>query len=156
MVRFAGFWLTGLMLTLPIQALAQDSDADGAPDGTDAHPCDANVASVLYAPAQNTHGSLLFEDLWPFEFADLDFNDVHLTWHYEFRRNTAGQVTQIIATYNVLALGADLHHGLGLHLPLPASAVGRVIRQVGGESLELQPTWQDATPMTVMGRFHFP
>jgi LruC domain-containing protein len=82
----------------------------------------ASCTTSVYSPAQATHGTLLFEDLWPAN-GDLDFNDQTIAYNYQFLLNNQHQVTALQANINVLAVGATLHNGLYLHLPLTRSSV---------------------------------
>jgi LruC domain-containing protein len=83
-------------------------------------------------------GMLLFEDLWPSN-GDLDFNDQVIAYNYSEKTNSTGQVTNLQATFNVLAVGSTLHNGLYLHLPIPASEVVSATLNLG----------QGAGPVTV-------
>jgi LruC domain-containing protein len=121
--------LTGALISPPV-ALAQDSDGDGAPDASDAYPCDATRASVSYFPGQSTSALLAFEDQWP-GHTDVDFNDVALRVHYRLERNASGAVVQLVAVIDPVALGGDLSNGLGLQLPTSRTGV-TVRRRVGG------------------------
>ena len=110
----------GLAVTtlLAAPARAQDSDGDGVSDGADAYPCDPMVAEV----------------------ADLDFNDLVLTYNSVLRLDASGRAVSMSATYTVLALGGVLSHGLALHLPVPVGAVASATRTLAGgapEPLEL-------------------
>jgi isoamylase len=124
-------------------ALAQDGDLDGVPDALDAFACDPSAAGAAFAPADGSHGMLQFEDQWP-SYGDNDFNDVVLTYSYALRTDAQGRAVGLQATFNVLALGGDFTHGLGLHLPVPAAAVRKVERRAGGLSQALTPSTADA------------
>jgi LruC domain-containing protein len=129
-------------------AFAQDSDGDGAIDLADAYPCDATVAGLAYAPAQDQHAVLLFEDEWP-DLGDADFNDAVVSYNYVVRTDAQGRAVAITATFNALALGGVFDNGLGLHLPVPAAAVASVTRTVGaGAPQALTPRAAD-TELTV-------
>ncbi len=125
-------------------AFGFDADGDGIADEADAYPCDIQAAAAAYMPAQGTHGMLLFEDQWP-DNGDNDFNDVGLTYNYVFRLNAAGQALSVRATFNTLALGGTFDNGLGMVLPVSASAVASVTRTVGsGSATPLTPSANDA------------
>ncbi len=125
-------------------AFAQDADTDGIPNNADAFPCDPQLSGLAFAPGENQFGMLLFEDLWP-EVADEDFNDVALAYNYVYFVDANGQVVRIRATLAPLALGGLYDNGLGLHLPVPASSVASVTRQVAGSPVEtLTPSANDA------------
>ncbi len=62
-------------------------------------------------------GLVLFEDYWPHN-GDLDFNDQAIAYNFEFLFDTNGNVATLQATFNVLAVGASIHNGAYLHLPL--------------------------------------
>lgn len=120
---------TALLIPLfAATALAQDADLDGVVDGVDAYSCDASVSGAAFAPGDGTHGMLQFEDYWP-AFGDGDFDDVVLTYNYEFRVDASGRALGLKATFNVLALGGTMSHALGLHLPVPAYAVRSIERR---------------------------
>ena len=116
-------------------AFAQDADLDGVPDNVDAFPCDATLAGLAFAPGENQHGMLLFEDLWP-EVADEDFNDVAVAYNYVYYLDGSGRVTRVRLTMTPLALGGLYDNGLGLHLPIPRQSVASVTRSVAGGAAE--------------------
>ncbi len=120
-----------LAALLPAVAFAQDADNDGVANAADAFPCDPTASAVAFSPGERVHGTIAFEDLWP-AAGDLDFNDVVVGYNYEIRYNAAGLATSVHATFNPLALGGGLDNGLGLHLPVPRTAVGAITRSVEG------------------------
>lgn len=131
MMRYGQHCTLALALCFPAVALAQtDTDGDGASDVNDAYPCDPAVAAVAFMPAEGQHGVLLFEDQWP-AIGDGDFNDAVLSYNYVVRQDAQGRAVAITATFNALALGGLFDNGFGVHLPVPASAVGLVTRTVG-------------------------
>ena len=81
----------------------------------------------IYAPAFGEHGLILFEDLWPAK-GDYDFNDQAVTYNQELALDQNGNVTELLATFNVLASGAKLHNGLYWRLPLPANTPVTIVR----------------------------
>lgn len=115
---------------VPTAAHATDSDNDGMADEVDLFPCDAQKASVVFAPAQNQTSLLLFEDLWPKQ-GDLDFNDAAVSIHERIFLNAQGLATQLELTVNVIAVGAVENSGLALHLPVSAASVSSVSRTLG-------------------------
>ncbi len=122
--------LTSLLAAVPAAALAQDTDGDGVPNASDIFPCDPLASAVSFAPGENAHGTMVFEDLWPIA-GDLDFNDVVLRYNYTFHRDATGNVRRVRAVFNVTALGGQLSNGLGLHLPVAGSAVSSITRTIG-------------------------
>ncbi|MBK8012783.1 MAG: LruC domain-containing protein [Deltaproteobacteria bacterium] len=125
------------------QEVETDSDGDGVPDVSDVRPCDAGISALVFAPAEDIAGSLLFEDLWP-RAGDLDFNDAVITYNYVYRLRPTGHVASLKATFNVLAIGAAIEGGFGLHLPVPRTSSGRVTLTVEGETpFEITPLEED-------------
>jgi LruC domain-containing protein len=140
--------LLALALAAPSLARAQDSDGDGAVDAADAFPCDAARASVSYFPGQSTSALLAYEDQWP-GHTDVDFNDVALRAHYRLERNAAGNVVQLVAVLDPVALGGDLSSGLGLQLPAARAGV-TVRRRVGGGAWQAVTLEADANATMVL------
>jgi len=136
--------LSALALT-PGLVLAQDTDGDGVANATDVAPCDGSVSALSFAPAQDSFGSLLFEDLWPSpKYRDLDFNDVHLAWNFEYRHAADGGVSSLRITMQPMAIGAEDRHGFALGLPVPLSALVSATRTVNGVSSALSASPADA------------
>ncbi len=129
------------MICCASTALAQDRDGDGVADSADAYPCAAQLSGALYAPGQNLHAALMFEDTWP-ALGDADFNDAVITYNYVFQTNPNGDIVGITATYTPVALGGNFDNGLGIGFPLLASNVASVTRTVGNG------TPQPLTPMS--------
>jgi LruC domain-containing protein len=120
--------LTAAASLIPCVAAARDSDADGVADHVDAYPCDPTTVAAAFAPAENTHGMLMFEDMWP-SSGDADFNDLVVTYNYAFLLSaddgsdpSTAPVKSMQISYNVLARGAGLRNGIGLRLPVAADA----------------------------------
>ncbi|HZZ70876.1 MAG TPA: LruC domain-containing protein, partial [Pirellulales bacterium] len=61
-------------------------------------------------------GTLLFEDQWPHD-GDLDFNDQVISYSVTTTVDSTGLASELVATYNVLAIGTSTPSGLYLHLP---------------------------------------
>jgi LruC domain-containing protein len=120
---------TAVAVALALAAMGAASPA-GATDR-----CDP-AAGVVYAPGQGVSGLVLFEDLWP-NNGDLDFNDQTVAYNYEFLLDSAGKVVTMKASFNVLAVGAHLHNGLYLHLPL--TRAGRAVTVVDQDGYSVSP-----------------
>ncbi|MBS2022431.1 MAG: LruC domain-containing protein, partial [Deltaproteobacteria bacterium] len=106
-----------LIGVITVQAQTQSSSCPGG--------------SIVYAPGQGEYGMMLFEDLWPNK-GDLDFNDETIAYNEEFGYDSSGQLTRFQLTASVLAVGANLHNGLFLHLPLPADTQVSATETIGG------------------------
>jgi LruC domain-containing protein len=115
----------------PALAWSQDGDGDGVFDTSDARPCDGTVTAVSYAPAQDDHGMLLFEDQFPSQ-GDNDFNDVVISYQYRLEHDAQGHAVRLVALFNAPAMGGNINSGAGLHLPLPATSVSSVTRTIEG------------------------
>ena len=102
-----------------------DTDGDGVADVSDDFPNDANKSFSNHLPAENTFGTLAFEDLWPAK-GDFDFNDLVVNYHYELITNAQDQVTEMKAQYVIRAVGASYQNGFGVQLPINASDVASV------------------------------
>lgn len=137
-------WMLLSALFIAVPAFGQDSDNDGTADAYDARPCDAAVQGEAFAPAEGQFALTLFEDQWP-RAGDTDFNDAVVAHHYRFALDGAGRVVGLHARFVVLALGAMNDNGLGLHLPLPRSAVSTIELAIdGGSPGRLTPSSADA------------
>lgn len=102
-----------------------DTDNDGVTDVNDDFPNDPNKSFTNYLPAQNTFGTLAFEDLWPAR-GDFDFNDLVVNYQYHLITNAQDQVTEINAQFVVRAVGASYQNGFAVQLPIAASKVSSV------------------------------
>lgn len=142
-------WALAPVLVLGTSAVgwAQDSDGDAIGDLADAFPCDPAYAGQFFAPAEGQSGALLFEDQWP-NLGDADFNDAIISYNYVFLTNAQGQIIEIIATLDALALGGVFDNGLGLHLPVPAAGA-TVTRTVGTGAPQTLPISTGDAELTV-------
>ncbi len=102
-----------------------DADNDGVTDNFDDFPTDPAAAFNNYYPAQNTVGTLAFEDLWPSK-GDYDFNDLVVDYNFNPITNAQNEVVQIKASITTKAIGASYHNGFGIQLPISSSLVASV------------------------------
>lgn len=96
----------------------KDDDNDGIENQYDDYPEDALRAFNNYFPLEKTQGTLLFEDLWPYQ-GDYDFNDLVLGYHFNYITNSKGEVKEIIGNFKIRATGASLSNGVALMLDIP-------------------------------------
>jgi len=151
--------LAGLLaigLGVGSSAFAQDEDGDGVLNGADTYPCNAALAGEAFAPAEGTYGTLLFEDEWPLA-NDLDVNDLVLDYNYHLTTDAAGNAVALTVRYHVAALGGANPLGLGLHLPVPASAMAAATitdsfgtRNLVHEPLEAEATYEVASDLAAL------
>ncbi len=111
-----------------ISYTSDDTDDDGISDNLDLFPNDPSRAFINYYPAQNTYGTLVFEDLWPGR-GDYDFNDLVIDYYYELYVNGQNEITSINIDYKLKAIGASYKNGFGIELPIPASSVSSIVGQ---------------------------
>lgn len=102
-----------------------DADQDGVTDNFDDFPNDASRAFNNFYPAENTVGTLAFEDLWPSK-GDYDFNDLVIDYNFNPITNAQNQVVQIKASITTKATGASNHNGFGIQLPISQALVASV------------------------------
>ena len=124
-----------LLVSAALPAFAQDADGDGIADQADVFPCDPTLAGVAFAPAEGAHALIMYEDQWPGR-GDLDFNDVVLAYHFQYRFDPAGRVVSLVAVIDPVALGGIFDNGLALRLPVPAASVATAVRRVADGSDE--------------------
>lgn len=144
---------SALVLAALLAQFPTDTDLDHCLDNYDAFPCDSSLQGVAYAPARDTFGLLLFEDMWPKD-GDLDFNDAVLAYNYRFglafQGGLAGSpssVRFVQLNLQVMASGAGLHNAVLLRLPIPRSAVDTATLNFSGEppvALAVEPGEPDA------------
>lgn len=85
----------------------QDSDGDGIINQYDDAPFDPLVACLI-----DFHGTLLFEDLWPYK-GDFDFNDLVVAYDITHAINANNYMHQVRADYTIKAGGAGFNNGFG-------------------------------------------
>ena len=105
-----------------------DSDGDGVTDTFDEFPDDAGKAFNNHYPAENTYGTLIFEDLWPSK-GDYDFNDLVIDYNFCQHTNSENQITAIDSRIVVRAIGASYHNGFGIELNMSHSRIESVSGQ---------------------------
>ena len=102
-----------------------DSDTDGTSDNFDDYLTDPGMSFNNYYPAENSVGTLAFEDLWPSR-GDYDFNDMVIDYNFNQVTNSQNKVIQIRATFIIKAFGASLNNGFGFQLPVSPSKIASV------------------------------
>jgi LruC domain-containing protein len=107
-----------------------DTDKDGVSDANDAFPSDPTRAYINYFPAENTYGTLAYEDQWPVT-GDYDINDLVVNYHYKIISNAQNNIVEFFADYVPIAAGATYYNGFGVAFPFSSSEV----KTVTGQSL---------------------
>lgn len=106
----------------------KDQDGDGVLDDNDDFPDDATKAWEIRHPA----ATLAFEDSWP-AHGDYDYNDLVLGHRYSRILNAAGNVVEVRAHYDLLAVGTSERLGFALALPgVSPSSVAQATLAVNG------------------------
>ncbi len=114
-----------------------DTDGDGIEDDEDAFPDDPDHAFVSYYPNSSTWGTLLFEDQWP-SLGDYDFNDLVVKYQYEYLSNANNEVVDMVAYFQVMAVGANYSNGFGFTIDVPNNEVNSVTGNTSsGSSISL-------------------
>lgn len=107
-----------------------DTDGDGVYDQNDEYPNDAKRAYTSYYPAQNTWGTLVYEDKWPVR-GDYDFNDVVVDYNTTIVKNASGLVVDVNTNYRFRAAGASYKNAFAIQLNTTPSN----IESVSGQNL---------------------
>ena len=92
--------------------------------------------STSWYPGEQGTAVLGYEDQWP-ALTDYDYNDVVLSVHWRFERDTSRAATanghpvsRAVLTIDPVALGGVFANGLGVQLPLgAASKAGLVVQR---------------------------
>jgi len=92
-----------------------DTDEDGVSNVFDQYPDDPTRAYNNFYPSENTYGTLVFEDLWPYK-GDYDFNDLVIDYNFMQVTNGSNNVTEFETTIIVRAVGAGYQNGFGIEL----------------------------------------
>lgn len=101
--------------TMTITYTGNDTDGDGINDPVDDYPNDASKAYDNFYPAENTFGSLAFEDLWP-NRGDYDFNDLVVDYYFTEVLNASNEVVELKADFVLKATGATYENGFGFEI----------------------------------------
>lgn len=111
-----------------------DADDDGVDDEEDQYPNDPLRAYNDYFPGHDEFGSLAFEDLWP-STGDYDFNDLIIDYRFNQVRNSENGIVEILATFNLRAIGGSFHNGFGIQLPIDQSLISGISGQALDEGI---------------------
>lgn len=107
----------------------EDADNDGVSDVFDEYPTDPAKAFNNYYPSQNTFGSLVYEDLWPYR-GDYDFNDLVIDYNFLNVTNADNKTVSIESKFCVRAIGASYKNGFGLSFNTAPNMVDAVNGQL--------------------------
>lgn len=105
-----------------------DTDGDGVSNVFDQYPNDAARAFNNYYPSENSFGTLVFEDLWPYK-GDYDFNDLVIDYNFNQITNGSNQIVEIESRTVVRAIGASFHNAFGVQLNTNSGNVSSVSGQ---------------------------
>lgn len=108
-----------------------DTDGDGVTDAFDAFPKDPARAYINYFPAQNTWGTLAYEDQWP-GAGDYDMNDLVVNYQYKIISNAKNNVVEMFGSFVPVASGAIYNNGFGVQFPFSSD----LIQTVTGQNLK--------------------
>ncbi len=120
--------------TVTITYTGNDSDGDGVNDPVDDYPNDATKAYDNFYPAENTFGSLAYEDLWP-NRGDYDFNDLVVDYYFTEVLNASNEVVELKADFVLKATGATYENGFGFEMGITPDQITSISgsRIVGSE-----------------------
>ena len=108
-----------------------DADGDGISDVFDDFP---NDPSKAFHTNNYSNSTLVFEDLWP-QKGDYDFNDMVIDYNMFFHKNVDGQVTNLIAEFELRAVGARKQNGFAVEFPFSSSNIADMIVIDGNDDL---------------------
>lgn len=108
-----------------------DTDGDGVTDAFDAFPNDPTRAYINYFPAQNTWGTLAYEDQWP-GTGDYDMNDLVVNYQYKIISNAKNNIVEMFGSFAPVASGAIYNNGFGVQFPFSPD----LIQTVTGQNLK--------------------
>ncbi|MFY0674300.1 MAG: LruC domain-containing protein [Bacteroidia bacterium] len=136
MDKFDGSWTTVTTYNHTINDLGSykcdlnqlsniDTDGDGVIDQLDDFPEDSAAASAVYTPSELGWGTLAFEDLWPSK-GDYDFNDMVVKYRFTQVENAQNKVVRVEAKFQIKAIGASFHNGLGFKMEVDPNLISSV------------------------------
>jgi LruC domain-containing protein len=118
--------ITAIQTTnIPVLQSAVDTDGDGVPDYEDAFPTDSKRAYISYYPAQNSWGTVAYEDNWP-ALGDYDMNDLVVSYQYKIISNAQNNIVEFYGSFAPVASGATFSNGFGVQFPFSQSLVSSV------------------------------
>lgn len=102
-----------------------DSDNDGVDDNFDDFPNDPSKTFANHYPAENTFGTLAYEDLWPGK-GDYDMNDVVIDYNFTLLTDNNNDVSSIEGVIIPRATGASFHNGFGFEMDIAPSQISSI------------------------------
>ncbi len=108
-----------------------DEDGDGISDIFDDFPSDPTKA---FHTNNYSYSTLVFEDLWP-QKGDYDFNDMVVDYNIFFHKNVAGNATNLIAEFELRAVGARKQNGFAVEFPFSSNNIAEMIIIDGSDDL---------------------
>ncbi|MFW5758550.1 MAG: LruC domain-containing protein [Bacteroidota bacterium] len=93
----------------------EDTDNDGVSDVFDDYPEDPDRSFDYQYPAEESFGSLVFEDLWPGK-GDYDFNDMVIDYNFKHIANPRNEIMEMEVSVVLRAIGASYKNGFGFSL----------------------------------------
>ena len=110
---------------IPDVATSDDKDEDGVKDAFDDYPNDPLRAFNTYYPSETGHGTLAFEDRWPY-LGDYDFNDLVVGYRFNQVLDADNKVKEIKSELVFRAAGAAYANAFAFELPVAAETVESV------------------------------
>lgn len=93
----------------------EDTDGDGVSDVFDDYPEDPDRSFDYQYPAEESFGSIVFEDLWPGK-GDYDFNDMVIDYNFRHISNPRNEIIEMEVSLILRAIGASYKNGFGFSL----------------------------------------
>ncbi len=88
-----------------------------------------------YLPTEAIHGTLAFEDQWPYK-GDYDFNDVVVNYTYSMAKNTDNTINKVKLSFTPIAKGAANYTRIGFGIEIPIDYADVDLNSVTGASVE--------------------
>lgn len=102
--------------------IEEDDDADGISNIYDDYPDDPARAFDNFYPAENSYGTLGFEDYWPKQ-GDFDMNDLVVDYNFRNVHDPQNKLFDVEANIILRAIGASYHNGFAIELPFSYSEI---------------------------------